>query len=318
MTEAEPARADGDTASSTSENEGAFKAFSKRWRPRIEQALEEILPPADRAPSVLHEAMRYAMFPGGKRFRPLLALCAAEAGGGDPEMALRPAAALELVHTYSLVHDDLPCMDDDALRRGRPTCHVAFDEANALLAGDALLTLAFEVTAEAGGGAVVALARAAGSLGMVGGQVEDLEAENLGKALTLEHLERIHDGKTGALITSSLEVGLHAGGCDLSAVEEWRRFGNAVGRAFQVADDCLDLTGTAEELGKQPGQDLAHGKSTYPSLLGLEKSLDIAHGLVAEASDLAERICSPAGRQSVDGGVSLLQDLALAAVRRKA
>jgi geranylgeranyl diphosphate synthase type II len=295
-----------------------FLDFAARHLPLVEAELESLIPASDVEPSVLHGAMRHAMFPGGKRLRPILALLAAEATGGDPARAVRPAAALELVHTYSLVHDDLPCMDDDALRRGRPTCHVAFGEANALLAGDALLTLAFEVVAEAGPDAVRALAAGAGSLGMVGGQVGDLEAEGLGEALTLDRLEWIHDRKTGALIVASLEVGLHAGGGDPSALDAIRAYGRVIGRAFQVADDILDVVGTAEALGKMPGQDAAHGKSTYPSLLGLEGAIAAADRLAAEAARLAETICrsGPDGA-GLESRVGLLQDLAYHVVARK-
>ena len=293
---------------------GEFAEFAATWRPRVEAALDQLLPAEDEAPTELHRAMRYAMFPGGKRLRPILALVAARCSGGDPERALVPAAALELVHTYSLVHDDLPCMDDDALRRGRPTTHVAFGEATALLAGDALLTLAFEAVAAAGGDAVRALARAAGALGMVGGQVGDLAAE--GRAVDLTQLEWIHDRKTGALIVASLEVGLRAGGGDLSILEDLVAYGREIGRAFQIADDCLDVTGSAEELGKEPGQDAAHQKSTYPSLLGLERSLEVARELAASAANRAPDLCR-AG-PSLDDGVRLLQDLAFAVVARRA
>ncbi len=294
----------------------SFREFAVAWRSPIEEALESILPTADREPTRLHAAMRHAMFPGGKRFRPLLGLAGAAATGGDLRRALRPAAALELVHTYSLVHDDLPCMDDDDLRRGRPTCHIAFDEATAVLAGDALLTLAFEVVAEAGAEAVVALARGAGAAGMVGGQVFDLAAENAGAALGLDGLERIHDGKTGALIIASLEVGRVAGGAGGSEVSGLlAEYGALIGRAFQVADDCLDVTGTAAELGKTPGADQAHGKSTYPALLGLERSLEIARDLAERAGAVAGRIVELGG--GLDGAESLLQDLALSVVSRK-
>jgi geranylgeranyl pyrophosphate synthase len=295
-----------------------FLAFAARHQPAIEAELERLIPAFDVEPRALHGAMRHAMFPGGKRLRPVLALLAAEATGGDPARAVRPAAALELVHTYSLVHDDLPCMDDDALRRGRPTCHVAFGEANALLAGDALLTLAFEAVADAGPAAVRALAVAAGSLGMVGGQVGDLESEGLGEALTLDRLEWIHDRKTGALIVASLEVGLHAGGGDPAALDALRAYGRTIGRAFQVADDILDVVGTADALGKMPGQDAAHGKSTYPSLLGLEGAIAAADRLAAEAAELAPRACrsGPDG-VGLESQVGLLQDLAYHVVARK-
>ncbi|MCA9752335.1 MAG: polyprenyl synthetase family protein [Gemmatimonadetes bacterium] len=260
--------------------------------------------------------MRYSLLAGGKRLRPAICFAACEAAGGTPEDALPAAVALELIHTYSLVHDDLPCMDDDDLRRGRPTCHIAFDEATAVLAGDALLTLAFEVAAEGGAEAVVALARGAGAAGMVGGQVLDLAAENAGAALGLDGLERIHDGKTGALIIASLEVGRVAGGAGGAEVANLlAEYGALIGRAFQVADDCLDVTGTAAELGKTPGADQAHGKSTYPALLGLQRSLEVARELSERAGEVAHRIARLGG--GLDGAESLLQDLALSVVSRK-
>ena len=265
---------------------GGFPAFVAAWAEPVEAALRALLPAPSTAPVLLHEAMHYALFPGGKRLRPMLALLGCQAAGGDPRRALRAAAALECLHTYSLVHDDLPCMDDDDLRRGRPTCHKVYGEALALLAGDALLTVAFEGVAEAGPAAVVALARASGSLGMVGGQVEDLAAEGDAAHHTLERVQWIHDHKTGALITASLLVGAHAafpGGAPAALLEPLQRFGDLLGRAFQIADDCLDLTGTAAELGKNPLADVALGKLTWPALVGLERSVAAARQMAAEA-----------------------------------
>ncbi|MBI5849991.1 MAG: polyprenyl synthetase family protein [Planctomycetes bacterium] len=294
-----------------------FTAFTTAWAPRIESALDALLPREDEAPAELHRAMRHAMFPGGKRLRPLCALVAAEVSGGDPARALVAASSLELVHTYSLVHDDLPCMDDDALRRGRPTCHVAFGEATALLAGDALLTLAFGAVASAGPDAVSSLALAAGSRGMVGGQVGDLAAEDRPGAVTLDELQWIHDRKTGALITASFEVGLFAGGGRREALEPLRRYGRALGRAFQVVDDILDVTSTAAELGKAAQKDAARGKATYPGLLGLVESRRIAEALATEAVALAPVICAAAGGAGVDSRRGLLEDLAQRCVARK-
>jgi len=317
---------------------GAFRAFVGEQREAVELALRGLLPAADAQPARLHEAMQYAMFPGGKRLRPMLTLIGCVATGGRLETALRPAAALECLHTYSLVHDDLPCMDDDDLRRGRQTCHKVYGEPLALLAGDALLTLAFEGCAAAGGPAVRALARAAGSLGMVGGQVEDLAAEG---ALTSEgrkdaprapegefaRLKWIHDHKTGALITASLVVGAHAGagpdGAPHDIVEVLSKYGDMIGRAFQIADDCLDVTGSAEELGKNPGADVALGKLTWPALIGLERSQAAARELVEEAAGLAATLAAAAAQwrgvapSSLDETVLLLQDVAYYAVERR-
>jgi geranylgeranyl pyrophosphate synthase len=322
-----------------------FRAFVSTWRPAVEAALDDLLPAGDSAKAEdlpgldrLHVAMRYSVFAGGKRLRPMLALIAARASGGDPERALRAAAGLELLHTYSLVHDDLPCMDDDDLRRGRPTCHKKFGDAVAVLVGDALLTLAFEAVADGGGDpargaqAVLALARGAGSGGMVGGQALDLAAEHavervgasdaaIGEPMpgvsfgSLEHVQAIHDRKTAALIRASLEVGVLAGGGRLEVLPDIRRFGDLVGRGFQVADDILDVTGTAEDLGKQPGQDEAAGKLTYPAVLGLDEARRIARELADEASALASKIVG-IGRGGREEDISLLRDVALYSVAR--
>ena len=306
---------------------GAFLAFVQQWSPAVENALLGLLPAPTTVPQRLHEAMHYALFPGGKRLRPMLALLGCRAIGGDPNVALRAAAALECLHTYSLVHDDLPCMDDDELRRGRPTCHKVYGEALALLAGDALLTVAFEGAATAGPAAVVELARAAGSLGMVGGQVADLAAEGDRSQHSLARVQWIHDHKTGALITASLLVGAHAGAGAGSApdvvLEPLRRYGDLLGRAFQIADDCLDLTGTATELGKNPLADVALGKLTWPAMVGLEQSLATARQLAEEAARLAAVVaaatstCRGLPRGVLDAAVDLLQDVAFYAVERR-
>jgi geranylgeranyl diphosphate synthase type II len=254
----------------------------------------------------------------------LLGACAA---GGDPAQVLRAAAALECLHTYSLVHDDLPCMDDDDLRRGRATCHKVYGEALALLAGDALLTLALQGAASAGGPAVVELARAAGSLGMVGGQVEDLAAEGDAAQHTLERVQWIHDHKTGALITAALLVGAHAaglpGGAPESVLGPLRDYGDRLGRAFQIADDCLDLTGSAAELGKTPRKDVSIGKLTWPAMVGLEQSLATARQLALEAAALAPGIAAATAAwrgvrpARLDAAIGLLQDVAFYAVERR-
>jgi len=211
---------------------------------RVDRLLEEALPPASAPPPELHAAMRHLLFPGGKRLRPALALAAAEAVGATPDTALPLAAAVELVHTYSLVHDDLPCMDDDVERRGRPTVHVLFGEAVAVLAGDALLAAAFELLAGAGApaerllGASADLARAAGSLALVGGQVDDLRLQEASPSA--KEIESVHARKSAALIAASIVGGARLGGGDASALAKLRRFGEAVGVAFQIADDLLD------------------------------------------------------------------------------
>lgn len=313
---------------SAAESLAAFSAFSAIWLPRIEGELDRLLPPVTELPAKLHEAMRYAMFPGGKRLRPLLALLGCQASGGDPSQVLTAAAGLECLHTYSLVHDDLPCMDDDDLRRGRPTCHKVYGEALALLVGDALLTLAFAAAATGGAAAVQALAIAAGSRGMVGGQFGDLEAEGDRADHTPARVEWIHDRKTGALITAALLVGAHAGAQNHLALPEPLRallstFGDRLGRAFQIADDCLDLTGTAQELGKNPNADAVHDKLTWPAIFGLDRSLLMAKNLADEAVSLAPLVVETAAiwrgcrTPDLDAAVPLLQDAARAAVVRR-
>ncbi len=255
----------------------------------VETALEGALAPTPGVPPRLHEAMRYAVFSGGKRVRPILALMACEAAGGVPERALPFACALELIHTYSLVHDDLPAMDDDDLRRGRPTVHVAFDEAHAILAGDALLTEAF-VIAAAGAtttglapdralAVIAAIAHAAGAAGMVGGQVADLEAEGARADVAL--VESIHRRKTAALIAASVHAGALAGGAGDPELRALRAYGDALGLAFQVADDLLDATASTAVTGKREGGDAAHGKATYPAVLGIDGAREVARTLLA-------------------------------------
>jgi geranylgeranyl diphosphate synthase type II len=272
-------------------------------RAAVDAALDRLLPAADAWPARLHEAMRYAVFGGGKRVRPVLARAACRAAGGDPGRALEPGCALELIHTYSLIHDDLPALDDDRLRRGRPTVHVAYDEALAILAGDALLTEGFAVLARFPAGddfapvraeACRVVAAAAGSLGMVGGQVEDLEAT--GAAPDPARLERIHRAKTGALLAAAVELGALVGGAEGERRQEFADFGRGLGLLFQIADDILDVTGTAASLGKSPGKDAAAGKLTYPAVYGLEA----ARGRLAE---LAAGLSRAAARLEGAGGV---------------
>jgi geranylgeranyl diphosphate synthase type II len=249
-----------------------------RLLPLLEARLLE--PFSDGEARRLSEAMRYSHAAGGKRVRPVLCLLAAEAVGGTPEAALPGALALELVHTYSLVHDDLPAMDDDDLRRGKPTCHIVHGEAHAILAGDGLLTEAFRVLAEEGEvpaarriRAVAVLAQAAGWRGMVGGQALDLEGEALtreGRPFGLAHLQTIHRLKTGALLRASLELGGILGGGDEGQVAALGEAGAALGLAFQIQDDILDATSDASTLGKRAGKDEGKGKITYPAFLGLD------------------------------------------------
>jgi geranylgeranyl diphosphate synthase type II len=296
-----------------------FARFAAEVRPQVETALERLLPAPATAPADLHRAMRYAVLPAGKLLRPALVVLGCRVTGGDEARVLEPAAGVELLHSYSLVHDDLPCMDDDDLRRGRPTCHKVFGEALAVLVGDALLTLAFEAVAAGGARAVRALARAAGSRGMVGGQAADIAAEGGAAAgATLDAVQWIHDHKTGALIAASLEIGALAGGGALACLEPLVAYGRLLGRAFQVADDCLDRSATAAELGKSTGQDQAAGKLTYPAVLGLQAARAEARALAAAAAALAPAACGAGSGGGLDSNVLLLQDLAFFAVTRKA
>ncbi len=232
--------------------------------------------------------MSYSLSAGGKRLRPILVLLSCEACGGEMEAALPAACAIEMVHTYSLIHDDLPAMDDDDLRRGIPTSHIKFGEANAILAGDALLTRAFEILASqikvksCAAECCVDLANAAGAVGMVGGQVADLESEHREHS-TLEELEAIHRRKTGRLICSALTMGARIGGADAVILERLERYGTCIGLAFQITDDLLDLTGDKEKMGKGVRKDAEHGKLTYPSLIGVDESRRRAQNLIDEA-----------------------------------
>ncbi len=264
----------------------------RRQKALVDAHLEELLPKADAYPEIIHRAIRYSVFAGGKRLRPLLALAAGEALGGEPSRLLPMACALEMIHTYSLIHDDLPAMDNDDFRRGQPTAHKKFGEGIAVLAGDALLTLAFQVLAEIPMPAnraetkvrvIERIARAIGtSCGMLGGQVVDLTTE--GKAFTREELDYIHSSKTGALIQGSVEAAAIMSDAPPEANERIARFGARIGLAFQVVDDILDVEASSAELGKTAGKDRAGGKATYPALLGIEASKSIARQLVAEAA----------------------------------
>ena len=281
---------------------------------RAERALARCLPPADRSSSELHRAMHYAVLGGGKRLRPMLVYATAQATGGNDVSLDAAACAVELIHAYSLVHDDLPAMDDDALRRGRPTCHVVFGEAMAILAGDALQALAFELLADDGAGGVEpavriamlhALGRACGAEGMAGGQATDLAA--VGQRLDLAELERMHACKTGALIRASVQLGALAAGADRHALQALDDYARAVGLAFQVRDDILDVEGESTVIGKTAGKDAAAAKPTFPSIIGL----DASRARLAELTDAALAAIAPWGERA-----ALLRELAHYSARR--
>ena len=267
-----------------------LKQTLERGRSLADTALDRLLPPATQYPVSIHRAMRHSVFAGGKRLRPILCMEAGRMVAGSLPAGIEDlGAALEMLHTYSLIHDDLPALDNDDLRRGRPTCHKAFGEAIAILAGDALQTQAYEVlaglpcSAEARVRIIEEIARGTGTIdGMIGGQVVDLEAEH--KKPDLATLEYIHRSKTAALLTASVVGGgLYAGAAN-NALEHLRSFGHAIGLAFQIVDDVLDVTQTSEQLGKTAGKDTTAEKATYPALFGIEESLKKAEALVAQAT----------------------------------
>ncbi|MBE6409161.1 MAG: polyprenyl synthetase family protein [Akkermansia sp.] len=265
-----------------------IKTLIKESAAKVEARLNELLPGEDVAPVTLHKAMRYSIFAGGKRIRPLLCLEAAKACGGSEEAALNAACALEALHTYTLIHDDLPCMDDDDLRRGRPTNHKVFGEGVAVLAGDALLTEAFAMLARVPANDrydakdyITEFAFRTGSLNLVGGQVLDLEGE--GRQLTVDELRAIHHGKTSALIIASLRLGGMSAGCTAEQLEALTAYGRDLGLAFQIIDDILDVTSSPEVLGKSIGKDAREQKATYPALVGMENARAEARALTAAA-----------------------------------
>jgi geranylgeranyl pyrophosphate synthase len=267
-----------------------FPELLEPYRARVETILREHLPRGGAAARV-EEAMAYSLLAGGKRIRPILCILSYEAAGGGGGAVDRAAAAIEMIHTYSLIHDDLPCMDDDDLRRGRPSCHVAHGEAVALLAGDALLTLAFtllagadDLPAELRVRMARILGEAVGHEGMIGGQELDLVAETE-PVTDISGVERIHVRKTGAFLTAAVTLGAVAAGAGNGDLAKLRRYGDDLGLAFQVADDLLDVTATEEEAGKRVGKDAARGKATYPALLGAEESKKLAQKLVDRAVD---------------------------------
>lgn len=272
--------------------------FFEEDRRAVDAQLEKLLPAESMQPPSIHTAMRYSVFAGGKRIRPILCLETARIFGADVTPALFPGCAIEFIHAYSLIHDDLPALDNDDLRRGKPTCHKKFGEATAILAGDALLTLAFEtisaapVSAERRVAMVTEIAASAGTVnGMVGGQVADLEAE--GRPVGPEMLEYIHRSKTAALIRASITAGALCAGAPADDVARLRRFGETIGWAFQVTDDILDVTESSAALGKTAGKDIAQQKATYPAVFGLERSQQIAKELadsaIAELGAYAEK-----------------------------
>jgi len=265
-----------------------IKTYLTSRQKLIDRALDHYLPKPNTEPTTLHRAMRYSLFAGGKRLRPILCLAAAEACGGKISSALPLACALECIHTYSLVHDDLPSMDNDDFRRGRPTCHKVFGDGIAILAGDALLTIAFEIVSNTRpaprydmSSLLREIAVAAGSQRLIAGQVADLEAE--GRDVKRHQLRYIHEKKTAAILTTSVRLGTMSANADPKKLRAVTQFGRGLGLAFQVIDDILDVTQTSEILGKSAGKDIAAKKATYPAVIGLEKSRAEAKRLTRQA-----------------------------------
>jgi geranylgeranyl diphosphate synthase type II len=255
----------------------SLKKYLESGCEKVDRALRRLLPSASMKPVTIHRAMRYSLFAGGKRLRPILCLAAAEACGGKESIAMPQACAVECIHTYSLIHDDLPCMDNDDFRRGKPTSHKVFGEGIAVLTGDGLLTVAFDIVARAKenhrysqGDFVRELARSSGSLFLVAGQVADLEGE--GKKLSHQDLVYIHERKTAALLACAIRLGAMSANAHPNQLRNLTRFGYNLGMAFQVIDDILDATKTTAELGKTAGKDAKAGKATYPSILGMEQA----------------------------------------------
>jgi geranylgeranyl pyrophosphate synthase len=274
------------------------REFFTSCRVLIDSQLDQLIPKESEEPARVHAAIRWSLFAGGKRFRPALLLATGQTFGAAQDDLLRTAGALEMIHTYSLIHDDLPAMDNDDLRRGRSTCHVKFDEATAILAGDALQALAFQTIAEDARlppalrvQLVAEIARAAGTPeGMVAGQAHDLDAES--RAVTSGELERIHHRKTGALIRAAARCGAVIAGANQDELNAITNYANNLGLLFQITDDLLDVTATAEDLGKTPGKDVRSRKATYPALYGIEAShaqLEVVHRAASGALELIER-----------------------------
>ncbi|KAM0937710.1 putative transferase [Dioscorea sansibarensis] len=280
-----------------------FKGYMLSKAATVNRALDLAVPLAD--PHRIHEAMRYSLLAGGKRVRPILCIASCELVGGCEAVSIPPALAVEMIHTMSLIHDDLPCMDDDDLRRGKPTCHRAFGEAIAVLAGDALLSLAFHILSNPNSypsnpspppssilRSISELALCVGSEGLVAGQVVDIESTGLSESVPIDRLEYIHLHKTAALLEASVVLGAIIGGGSDSQVEKLRRYARCVGLLFQVVDDILDVTKSSQELGKTAGKDLVSDKTTYPKLIGLEKSREFAEELNHEAKQQLEEFDS--------------------------
>ena len=272
----------------------------------VELKFDELLPSEQEEPKRLHEAMRYSMFAGGKRLRPALVKAAFELFGGTGDSVWYATSALEMLHTFSLIHDDLPCVDNDDMRRGKPTAHKKYGEATAVLSGDALCILAFELMAKTGNArAIEILARKLGTFGMLGGEMRDVECE--GKTVSLAEVDYIHYHKTAALIEASLCIGAELASATEEQVASIQKFGKSIGLAFQVVDDILDVISTTEQLGKDAGSDEERGKATYPSVIGLEASRERANALYKEA--IAEL-------DSLPGDTSVLRSIAAFIVTR--
>jgi geranylgeranyl diphosphate synthase type II len=288
--------------------------FISSGQQRVEQTLDRLVPPETENPATIHKAMRYSLFAGGKRIRPLLAIAAANAVADASPGVESAACSLELIHTYSLIHDDLPALDNDDLRRGRPTCHKVFGDAMAILAGDALLTLAFEVlskldiTNERRIHLVQELSTASGTVGgMIGGQVNDIEGE--GRVPTAHLLESIHRAKTGALLKASVRMGGIYAGADAHELAALTRFGEHIGLAFQIVDDVLDVEQSSEQLGKTAGKDAAQKKITFPAVYGIERSREMAE---------EERLAAHVALRLFDDRADRLRELADRIVHRTA
>ena len=302
------------TSLSSAEKPPAIQDYFRRKVALVEEWLDRLLPSSEAVPSEIHKAMRYSVFAGGKRLRPIMAIATGEIFGSQEHELLPPACALEMIHTYSLIHDDLPSMDNDTLRRGRATCHVVFGEAMAILAGDALLTQAFRTLADHGSAdqairvrVISEVAQSAGTIGaLIGGQVLDIQSE--GKAIDEAQLEQIHCAKTGALIRCAVRMGAIIGRASERELAQLTEYGQKAGLAFQVADDLLDATASSAELGKTAGKDVAEQKATYTALYGIDGARARAAELCHDAIEAAKR----SGRET-----AVLEEMARFIVERR-